>query len=465
MTESQTLLADYAGNGSEAAFRELVARYIDFVYSAAARLVDGAPHLAEDVTQIVFADLARRAGSLGREAMLGGWLHRHTCFVAANLMRGERRRQSRERQAAAMNAMTDHSAANLAQIAPLLDEAINSLGAADRTAILLRFFEQRDLRSIGQALGGNEESARKRVGRALEKLHKILKGRGVNYSAAALGTALAAGTVTAAPAGLAAAVAGSALAAAAAGGGSALTLIKIMAMTKLKIGIVSGLVAAGLVATLVIDQQAQGRLRKDNETLQQQATQIAQLRADNERLSHPAGRSGNLNTPNELARLRAEAAALRLETNDLARLQAEVRQRQRSPAGDATPKSALREKAEAMTKLNYSKNLMLAFFLYAAKNRDQFPTNFDQAASFLGPEATNQTSVTPDQFEIVYRGPMNAVTNAGNLIVLREKQAWQSNGKWSRIYAFADGHCEIHASPDGNFDEWESQRIVTPAGQ
>ena len=51
MTESQTLLADYAGNGSEAAFGELVARYIDFVYSAAARLVDGAPHLAEAASE------------------------------------------------------------------------------------------------------------------------------------------------------------------------------------------------------------------------------------------------------------------------------------------------------------------------------------------------------------------------------------------------------------------------------
>jgi DNA-directed RNA polymerase specialized sigma24 family protein len=72
MTETQSLLAEYAGNGSETAFRELVARYIDFVYSAAARMVASAPHLAEDVTQIVFADLARKAGSLSREVMLGG---------------------------------------------------------------------------------------------------------------------------------------------------------------------------------------------------------------------------------------------------------------------------------------------------------------------------------------------------------------------------------------------------------
>ena len=64
MTESRTLLADYAHDGSEAAFRELVNRYLDLVYSAAARLTGGDTHQAEDVAQIVFADLARMAAAL-----------------------------------------------------------------------------------------------------------------------------------------------------------------------------------------------------------------------------------------------------------------------------------------------------------------------------------------------------------------------------------------------------------------
>ncbi|HEU0040124.1 MAG TPA: sigma factor, partial [Verrucomicrobiae bacterium] len=111
MTDGQQLLAQYAESGSETAFRELVTRYVDLVYSAAVRLVNGDTHLAEDVTQTVFADLARLAHALSREVMLGGWLHRHTCFVASKTMRGERRRQARERQAAEMNANEDHSAA------------------------------------------------------------------------------------------------------------------------------------------------------------------------------------------------------------------------------------------------------------------------------------------------------------------------------------------------------------------
>jgi DNA-directed RNA polymerase specialized sigma24 family protein len=87
MTDGQQLLAQYAESGSEVAFRDLVTRYVDLVYSAAIRLVNGDTHLAQDVTQTVFADLARMARKLSREVMLGGWLHRHTCFVASKTMR------------------------------------------------------------------------------------------------------------------------------------------------------------------------------------------------------------------------------------------------------------------------------------------------------------------------------------------------------------------------------------------
>src|SRR6476620_4027977 len=193
MTDSQSLLVDYAKSGSEAAFHELVRLYIDLVYSTAVRLVGNDADLAKDVAQTVFIDLARKAGSLPSDVMLGGWLHRHTVFVASTLMRGARRRHARERQAAEMNAIQDHTPDNLAQIAPILDEAIDQLAAEDRQAILLRFFEQREFRSVGELLGSTEEAARKRVARSLEKLQLLLKRRGVSLSVAALGSALAAG--------------------------------------------------------------------------------------------------------------------------------------------------------------------------------------------------------------------------------------------------------------------------------
>ncbi len=185
MNDSQKLLADYIKNGSEPAFRELVRRYINLVHSTAVRLVNGDSHLAEDITQTVFVDLARKARTLPPDVMLGGWLHRDTCFVAGTTMRGERRRHFRERQAVAMNIADDHTAANLALVAPILDEAINQLEPDDRTAILLRFFEELEFRAVGERMGSNEDAARMRVTRALDKLHALMTHRGAAFSAAA----------------------------------------------------------------------------------------------------------------------------------------------------------------------------------------------------------------------------------------------------------------------------------------
>jgi len=295
-------------------------------------------------------------------------------------------------------------------------------------------------------------------------LHAILKRQGVTFSAATLGAILTAGTVKAAPAGLAATVATSAITGAVAGGGTTLTILKIMAMTKLKAGIAGSIIAAGLVATLVIQQQSQARLRKAEDALQKQTAQMAQLKADNQQPSVLAAAGRNLNTPEELARLRAEAAAMRQQTNDLAVLREQSRQRQRSQPGAST-KSPLQQQAEMTAKLNYSKQWMVAFFRFAQKNGDRFPTNYDQAAPFLSVEAKNETNVTTDQFDLLYQGDIAHVKDPARTVMLREKESWQNNGKWARIYAFADGHVEVANSADDNFDGWESQYIVAKPGQ
>jgi RNA polymerase sigma factor (sigma-70 family) len=323
MTDSQKLLTEYVRTGSEAAFRELAARYVDLVYSAAVRLVDGDTHLAEDVTQVVFIDLARMARAMSREVMLGGWLHRHTCFVARKALRGERRRQSRERQAVEMRTLADPPETNLAPIAGILDDAINRLGSEDRAAILLRFFEQKDFRSVGEALGSNEEAARKRVDRALGKLQLLLKHRGVVFSATALGGALAAQAVTAAPAGLAATVSGAALAGAAAGGVSVLTIIKAITMTKLKIGIVTAVCVAGVAVPLAMHERAQTRLLQEQTVLvQQQMEQNRELASENERLAKQVANGSHSATvasaPSaELLKLRGEVGRLRKESREV----------------------------------------------------------------------------------------------------------------------------------------------------
>lgn len=322
MSEANELLAEYAKTGSETAFQEVVRRYLDLVYSTAVRLMNGDTHAAEDVSQRVFADVARMAGTLARDVTLGGWLHRHTCFTAGKAMRAERRRRAREQQAVEMNEIDDHAAAHLGAIAPVLDEAINQLGSEDRQAIVLRYFEQQDFRAVGSALGSNEDAARKRVNRAVEKLRNLLQRRGVTLSAAALGTALGGGAVTAAPVGLAGVVSASALLTAAAGGGTALTFLHIIAMTKVQGGIVAAVTLA-LAIPLAVQSRTQTKLREENQALRAQAQQVEILNTENTRLSNllakasrPAATPPKKEEFSELMKLRGEVGTLRKTANE-----------------------------------------------------------------------------------------------------------------------------------------------------
>jgi len=483
MTDVQKLLADYVQNGSEAAFREIVARYINLVYAAALRMVDGDSHLAQDVAQTVFIDLARQARGFSGNILLGGWLHRHTCFVAAKVIRSNRRRQIREKQAVAMNLQPDHSGENLAQIAPVLDEAINQLGESDRMAILLRYFEQQDLRTVGEALGASENAAQKRVARALDDLRGALSRRGVAFSGAGLATVLAGGGITAAPAGLAVSVSSAALAGAAVGGGTGLTLLNLMTMTKIKAAAIGVVAVAGVATPLVVQHRTQTALREENHELRQRVAQLNQFNAESGRLLGQLTNHTRLSQDqlNDLMRLRAELAALRRQTNEFGRLREENQQlkaalRHSIPDPAAGEPAAEALKREGLAKMTYARNWMMALYLYADKNDGQIPETFEQALSFLpapaaggegdpGADAHLAAQLTPDHYEIVYRGSLSSLSSPGSTIVIREREAWPNpKGGWNRTYGFADGHSEIHRSDEINAEAWEKERMASSPG-
>ena len=171
------LLAEFRKSRAESAFGELVRRYTNLVYSVAKRRL-GNVALAQEVTQTVFIRLARAVPVIGSDAELAAWLHRTTVHASIDQWRSESRRRAREERALAMQTEHDQDSA-WNEVSPLLDEILNQLNDGERQVILLRFFEHRSMRELGQALGISEDAAKMRVSRAMEHLRGLFGERGV----------------------------------------------------------------------------------------------------------------------------------------------------------------------------------------------------------------------------------------------------------------------------------------------
>ena len=261
MPDDFELLRQYVERGSSEAFGVLVERHSGMLHGAALRVVRDESR-AEEITQAVFIILARKAASLRRGTILAGWLYRTARFVALDALRAERRRQQHLSNFAQLNDSSS-TASVWDQIAPLLEEAMNRLGATDRDAVVLRFLEQKSFAEVASALGTSEAAAKMRIGRALEKLRNAFARRGVVVPAMVLFAALSAHGASAAPAGLSATVATAALAQDAAVNSSLMVLVKgglkIMAWNKMKSSAVAGAIVLFLAGGAVVVQQQASR--------------------------------------------------------------------------------------------------------------------------------------------------------------------------------------------------------------
>ncbi|MDX1953153.1 MAG: sigma-70 family RNA polymerase sigma factor [Verrucomicrobiota bacterium] len=304
------LVCSYVKEGAEPAFRSLVGRHVDLVFATALRQV-GDRGMAEEITQNVFVTLSRKAPRLAGYETLAGWLHKTTLFEARARIRSELRRKHRERTAAEIHALAEgHSP--LEALVPILDEALLSLRENDRTAVISRFFEKKSLREVGAELGVDEDAARKRVSRALERLTAFFRTRGFAVPAGSGLAAVFDAGAQAAPAMLASSVAQCGIGAGAASG-LKLLAFNLMVMSKVKTAVLcaavfsvpillqmkAGLDLSGkrtdLLAQIGQQQQVLAELTQERDEMRQAFVRVrndrtlAEARADEFRLRKQRG--------------------------------------------------------------------------------------------------------------------------------------------------------------------------------
>ncbi len=249
-SDSSELIRAYAARGDQAAFCALVDRHLPLVFSTALRQVGGNSTLAEEVAQDVFIALARKSRTLVERPTLTPWLFSATRLSAINKLRREQRRLEREQKAYVMQQIEPGSETiDWQSLRPVIDDLLSQLPSRDQETLFMRFFEDRTFAQIGARLQITEDGARLRTSRAIDKINSLLARRGIQSTAAMLGSVLSTQQACAIPAGLAASTASAVLSASAAATGGAVTthfLLSTMNASPVVIGSLVALAVVGL---------------------------------------------------------------------------------------------------------------------------------------------------------------------------------------------------------------------------
>jgi RNA polymerase sigma factor (sigma-70 family) len=436
------LLQSYAATGSQEAFAALVRRHLDLVYSAARRQVRS-PELAEEITQTVFVDLSRAAGTIPAATPLAAWLYVVTRRTAVDAIRRESRRQVREHAAYEIAAMNSPSP-EWPQVEPLLDEAMESLDADARNAVLLRYFENKSLREVGEALGTSDDTAQKRVSRAVDQLRDFFLKRGITVSAAGLTTNLSAHAIQSAPTALGASISTLAGLAVTASQATVIETSKALVMTTLQkaaLGTAFTLIAGGLFfehAQINRQRDAAADLHRQNQTLATQVRQMeaqqaaAQRELDEARQTLAALRGNsapalsaedaNLESAmqeltarfNRLKRVAAEHPELTIPEFGVLTEQDWYTAAQRTNSDSEATTSLFFRNLRSQAKVRFALGLAEAMMNYVRANQGQLPTDPRELLSyFLSPHtygfARAPDAAMLDRYALLYSGAASDV--------------------------------------------------------
>ena len=322
-----------------------------------------------------------------------------------------------------------------------------------------------------------------RVTRAVDKLHHLLKTRGVAVPAAALGGLLAAEAVIAPPAGLAAAISTVALAGTPLATAATATATKAIAMTTLQKSIIGATIAVAITGGIYETRQASHLLTQvqtlqqqqavENQDLRERSSQVEALRQENQRLIEQlrAEAERPRTDQQELLRLRGQVSLLQRAAGENPRLQAEVdklaqdlKQAEAQRLEQLLPKDPeLRLLTRKTMLARVWGNALLGF---AKRNEGQLPDTLAAAAPYIVDEqmvtqaTTNGISI--NDFELVYHGSLKGIEDPSKIILMREKQPFhEATGRWARVYVYGNGETSALSSDSEDFtaaEQWKDFR-------
>ncbi len=193
-TDAQ-LLDRFARRRDEPAFAALLARHGSMVLGLCRRLLHD-PRDSEDAFQAAFLILARKAGAIQRQTLLGPWLYGVAWRVAVRLRGRAARRCERERAGMDLDALPADDAA-WSDVRRVVQEEVQRLPDVYRSAVILCCLEGKTNEEAARLLRRPVGTVKSRLARARELLRTRLAGRGMTVSVGALGAILAAHSVTA----------------------------------------------------------------------------------------------------------------------------------------------------------------------------------------------------------------------------------------------------------------------------
>ena len=179
------LLKHFSIHHDDQSFAHLVERHGSLVWGVCRRVLNHAQD-AEDCFQAAFLVLARKAGTLQKDASLGAWLHRVAYRLALRSKATAARRQTEEGRAAAMNPVSCEREESWQELRKLIDQELEHLPQIYRVPLVLCYLEGKSNAEAARELGWPLGSVKGRLGRGRDLLRKRLQKRGLTLAGATL---------------------------------------------------------------------------------------------------------------------------------------------------------------------------------------------------------------------------------------------------------------------------------------